>query len=267
MTVSGNAVKHTAKTALRGNWLRCIAACMTVLFAFFVIWYAMNITEYIFGSIAAVISGALMLFFLFFPLLQGLIRFVWRMLFDAVDNPSSVFYYFSSKSEYIRAIKITFSMCIRAAFFAFLLFLPATVVDIFGGTKIYSLLDMPIPLWTTGLYYLSLFLKCVAVILLAFIMLRYSAAPVLCVADENMEPSEAIHMSCVIFKYAMLDFIYLIFGFFGWILLSLTVIPLVFTLPYFITSLCVFTRFAVADYNKRAEHTLKSDIPTFVAGE
>lgn len=267
MTASGNAVKLTAKTALKGNRLRCIAACMTALLSFFVIWYAYEITEYVFGEIPALAVGALMLFFLMLPLFQGLIRFIWRMLFGVSDSPATVFYYFSDKTNYRRALKITFAMCIRAAFLSFLLFLPAAVVDIFGGTAIYSALGIPIPLWTTGLYYLSLFLKSAAVILLIFFMLRYSAAPVLFVADENMEASEAVHMSCVIFKSATLDFIYLLFGFFGWFLLSLTVIPLIFTLPYFLTSVCVFVRFAVADYNKRAEHIRNSGIPTFVAGE
>ena len=163
-------------------------------------------------------------------------------------------------------MRLITGLCLRLAFFAIILFIPAKIVDIFGGVKIYDLLDIPIPLWTSNLYYLSLFLKTVASVLLFFIMLRYYAAPVLSVADEEMDASEAIHMSCVIYKRTMLDFIYLFFSFAGWILLSLIFIPLVFTMPYFIAAVCVHTRFAIAEYNSFEELKNTPDVPTFVAG-
>ena len=81
-------------------------------------------------------------------------------------------------------------------------------------------------------------------------MLRFYIAPILFVADENMDVSETLHMSTVISRKSSLDFIYLISSFIGWILISVLVIPLIFTLPYILTSYAVHVRFAIAEYNK-----------------
>ena len=266
MTASSSVVKLTARTALKNNWLKAITACMAVISVFIIISGIASLISYVGGDTAAYICEAILGFLLLFPLIHGLVRFFWRLLFGADDSPLAVFYFFSGKAEYMRAMRLITGLCLRLAFFAIILFLPAKIVDIFGGVKIYDLLDIPIPLWTSNLYYLSLFLKTVASVLLFFIMLRYYAAPVLSVADEKMDASEAIHMSCVIYKRTMLDFIYLFFSFAGWILLSLTFIPLIFTMPYFIAAVCVHTRFAIAEYNSFEELKNTPDVPTFVAG-
>ena len=239
---------------------------MAVISVFIIISGIASLVSYVGGDTAAYICEAILYFLLLFPLIHGLVRFFWRLLFGADDSPLAVFYFFSGKAEYMRAMRLITGLCLRLAFFAIFLFIPAKIVDIFGGVKIYDLLDIPIPLWTSNLYYLSLFLKTVASVLLFFIMLRYYAAPVLSVADEKKDASEAIHMSCVIYKRTMLDFIYLFFSFAGWILLSLTFIPLIFTMPYFIAAVCVHTRFAIAEYNSFEELKNTPDVPTFVAG-
>ena len=71
---------------------------------------------------------------------------------------------------------------------------------------------------------IAVFCSAVILSLIHILMLRYYAAPILSVADEEMDASEAIHMSCVIYKRTMLDFIYLFFSFAGWLLLSLTAV-------------------------------------------
>ena len=87
-------------------------------------------------------------------------------------------------------------------------------------------------------------------------------APVLFIADDNMDCAEAIHMSTIIAKGSSIDFVYLFFSFIGWILICFFLIPIVFVLPYLICSYLVHIRFAVAKYNK---HIVKNDnnIPTF----
>lgn len=266
MTASSSVVKLTARTALKSNWLKAIAACMSVISVFIIISGIASLVSFVGGDIAAYICEAVLGFLLLLPLCHGLIRFFWRLLFGADDSPLSVFYFFSGKAEYLRAMHIITALCLRLVFFGIILYIPALIVDIFGGVKIYDLLDIPIPLWTSNLYYLSLFLKTVATVLLFFIMLRYYAAPILSVADEDMDAAEAVHMSSVIYKRTMLDFIYLFFSFLGWLLLSLTVIPIIFTMPYFIASICVHTRFAVAEYNSFEELKRNSDIPKYVTG-
>ncbi|MGN0494071.1 MAG: hypothetical protein ACI4F7_10525 [Acutalibacteraceae bacterium] len=266
MTAGSSVVKLTAKTALKNNWLKCIFASLTPIFSFFVLFFSADYISYISNDAAAYVILALMLIFIFMPLLLGTVRFFWRMIFGAEDRQAALFYYFSDKQKYKRAVHMAAALVLRGIGFGIILFCPAIVVDIFSGVKFYDLINIPIPIWTGNLYYVSVFLKAAASVLLFFIMSKYYLAPFLIVADENMEIAEAVHMSCTVAKNTILDFISLLFSFLGWILISFFIFPLVFTMPYFITSLCVHVRFAVADYNKRIEKSAQNSFPTYAAG-
>lgn len=265
MTAGNSVVKLTAKTALKNNWLKCIAASLTLIFSCIVLFSAADYAAYISNDAVGYILLAATLIFLVFPLFMGLVRFFWRMIFGAEDRQLVLFYYFSDREKYKRALRLSAALALRTAGFAVILFLPAIIIDIFSGVRIYDIMNIPIPIWTGNLYYLSVFLKTVAAVILFFVMSRYYLAPFLAVADEDMDVAEAMHMSCTVSKDTALDFIYLIFSFFGWLLISVLVFPLVFTMPYFMTSLSVHVRFAVAEYNKKVEKNSDRGIPTFAA--
>ncbi len=265
MTAGNSVVKLTAKTALKNNWLKCIAASLSLIFSCLIIFIAADYVSYISNGALGYILLAVAGIFLIFPLFLGVVRFFWRMIFGADDMQAAIFHYFSDKEKYRRALRLSASLAIRTVGFAAVVFLPAFIINIFSGVKIYDIMNIPIPIWTGNLYYLTVFLKTVASVVLFFIMSRYYLAPFLAVADEDMDVTEAIHMSCTLAKDTGLDFIYLIFSFLGWLLISVLVFPLVFTLPYFMTSLSVHVRFAVAEYNKKVEKNSNSGIPTFSA--
>ena len=265
MTAGNSVVKLTAKTALKNNWLKCIAASLSLIFSCLISSIAADYISYISHNAVGYILLAAVGIFLIFPLFLGVVRFFWRMIFGADDMQLVAFYYFSDKEKYKRALRLSASLAIRTAGFAVVIFLPAIIIDIFSGVKVYDIMDIPIPIWTGNLYYLTVFLKTVASVVLFFVMSRYYLAPFLVVADEDMDIAEAVHMSCTLSRDTGLDFIYLIFSFIGWILISVLVFPLVFTLPYFMTSLSVHTRFAVAEYNKKIEKNSDTGIPTFSA--
>ena len=266
MTASTISVKLTAKTALKNNWVRASVACLVLIFSYFISAFAASFIGYISNDTAAEISLIILSVFLLFELFFGLLRYFWRMLFGAADSPVAVFYYFTSKNAYKRALRLTVLLALRALFFGIILFIPSFIVDLFSSSFIYDALKMPTPLWTSNLYYLSLFLKTAATVILIFIMARYYMAPFLIAADEDMEVDEAIHMSDTISKRTMLDFIYLFFSFFGWILVSVLVFPLIFTMPYILISFGVHVRFAIAEYNKRIDLKTRESSNTFVAG-
>lgn len=259
-------VKLTAKTALKNNWLKIITASAAVLFEFILLSLLSAFVGFIANDIAADVFFLLLAVLLLCPMIFGLIRFVWRFIYGADDSPITVFWYFTSKKLYLRGLHMTAAIVLRAVVFGFILFLPANVVKLFSGTYVYDLLDMPTPLWVSNLEPVIIFLKVTAGVILFFIMLRYYLAPFLAAADEDMEISEAVHMSSVLARHTTLDFIYLAFSFLGWIALSLFMFPLVFTLPYFVTAYCVHARFAVAEYNKHIEISNAGAYPSYSAG-
>lgn len=262
--VSGSqAVKVTAKAALKNNWLKAIIACSILIFTMFICYNAASVFSIVAGDIGGSILLILGTVFLTCPIALGLLRYYWRILFNPQDNPISVFYYFSDKSLYRRALGLILSLVLRAIFWGILLNIPVLIVNIMSGSFFYELTGAAIPMWTANLTNLEIFLKAVSYVLLFFIMLRYYMAPVLFVADDNMDNAEAMHMSSIISKKTSIDFIYLLFSFFGWILLSIFVVPLGFTLPYILTSYLVHVRFAVAEYNRHIELSAKNSFPSF----
>lgn len=266
MTAGSQAVKSTAKTALKNNWVKAIVCCTVFLFCFLLCYNISSLVGYISTSL---VSGLLLIVgcvFLIIPVGLGVLRFFWRMIHGANDSPLICFWYFSSKSLYLRAIKLTFSLGIRALGYGMILYLPVVAVRFFSGGYIYDMLDMAIPMWTANLEHLSVFLRTLATVALFFLMLRYYSAPVLTVSDDGMDIAEAIHMSVTVSKGTLLDFIYLFFSFIGWILLSVLFIPLIFTLPYMVTSYVVHVRFAIADYNKQISSMEDNDFPSYSVG-
>ena len=85
-------------------------------------------------------------------------------------------------------------------------------------------------------------------------------------ADEEMDVNEAVHMSVVISKNTVLDFIYLLFSMLGWVLLSFFFIPLIYTIPLFITVYLTHSSIAVSEYNEHIKRVNSENFPTFMAG-
>lgn len=250
MSTSSSAVKITAKTSLKGNWISAIASCCILIFSYMIISNSVSILSLVTGDLIAELVLLCFYILILAPLALGLIRFFWRLLFDACDKPTALFYYFSDKHNYKRAIGLIFSLTFKVILWGFFLKIPVFITEILANDSIYEFFKMPIPIWTANLLGIKVFLDVITSVLIGFIMLKYYLAPMLFVADDNIEPAEALLMSLTVSKKTTIDFIYLLASFMGWFLLSLTIVPTIFIFPYFITSYLVHSRFAVAEYNK-----------------
>ncbi len=266
MSAGSKAVKKTAITTLKANLLPCLFAGFITIFAYFCCNLISSLFSYANLNVVANIFFYLLLFFLFMPLLFGLLRFNWRILLGVTDNCVSVFYYFSGKIQYLKIIKLQFILLIKAFMRGIIFFIPAIFIKLISQEFFYNFFDMPMPLWAGNLGPVINGLLTFALVLLIFMMLRFYMAPMLVVADEKMEVDEAIHMSDTISKKSAIDFIYLTLSFIGWIILSYFVFPLIITLPYMILSYLYHCRFAVAEYNKHIEKINKNENEFFAEG-
>jgi len=250
LTTSSTAVKITAKTSLKGKWIPAIAVCCIFIFSFMIISNSISILSLVTGGLIAELVLLSIYILILGPLALGVIRFFWRMLFDACDKPLSLFYYFSHKHIYKRSLGLILTLAFKMILWSFFLKIPVFVTEFLANEGIYEFFEMPIPIWTANLGGIKIFLEVITSVLIGFIMLKYYLAPMLFVADDNIEPAEALLMSKTISKKTTIDFIYFLASFLGWFLLSLTMVPIIFIFPYFVTSYLVHSRFAVAEYNK-----------------
>lgn len=266
MTIASSTIKKTAKESLKGNWVKAIIACAVVLFCYLINNSIGSIFYIIGGDTVANVLFWILNFFMLIPVILGAIRYFWRLLCGVADEPLSVFYYFASKGNYLKSIKLAFLLGIKLLLYAALLLIPYFAVSVISNVETYEFLDITIPLWTANLSNLSAFLQSIALIGTIFLTLKYYLAPMLIVADDNMDVNEAIHMSVVISKNTILDLISLSFSMLGWILLSILFIPLIYTIPLFITVYLTHCTYAVGEYNEYVKKVNMESFPSFVAG-
>lgn len=263
MTSGSPVIKRTAKYALKGKWLNAVIVISIFLFSIFVCFNTASILSYVAGELVANILMIILSVFMLLPLFLGVLRFFWRNLFDSDDNSVSVFYYFSNKKLYKRSMSLILVFVFKTLLFGLLFNIPTFIAQAMTHSFLYELIGLSIPVWSANLTNVIVFLKVLSSVILFFVMLKYYIAPVLFVADDNMDSAEAMHMSSIISKKTSIDFIYFGLSFIGWIILSFLVIPMIFTLPYMITSYLVHVRFAVAEYNVHISSFNKPQYPSF----
>lgn len=266
MSVGSNVIKITAKTALQGNYLKAFFSSSILLFCILINYYLSSLVSVFADVFFADAFQVLFSAFINFPLFLGIIRFFWRMLLGCSDNPIAVFYYFSSGKLYFKTVKLLFALVYKLLPISILVSLPAIFLWLLSQTYMFEFFGLAIPLWTRNLEFAILFAKTFSLSIIIVISLRYYISYVLFVSNDDIDVMEAIYMSSVISKKSSLDFIYLIFSFIIWIILSVFVFPLVFIIPYFITSYLVHSRFVIAEYNNHIENLKTAQYPSFSVG-
>ncbi len=253
MSVGSKVVKLTAKTALKGSFLKVVAASSIFVFGWIVCVSLSELLGIITGEIIATVIFLGLFLFLCLPILLGVVRYVWRMLFSVTDSPIAVFYLFSSKELYVKSLKLIFQFVLKIVFWFLVLNIPSLLLFLLSKSFVFEFFNSTTPVWTANLAYYSRLLLNLTSVIVFFIMLKFYMAPILFVADSNIDVGEAMYLSSVISRKSSTDFIGLLVVNLGWILLSILILPLPFTLPLLLTYYAVHVRFAVAEYNKHIE--------------
>lgn len=265
MSTSITTIKSKARTALKDKWVVAIIAPLIVLFSFFIIQNAMWLLSMVLDDIAALIL-ILANIVILGPLSLGVIRFFWRLYGGLDEAVGTVFYYFSAFARYRKALRLFLKLTVKYILLTIIFNLPAFCVSVISNVRLYDMFKMPIPMWSQNLTSLSDFLYTLGAVLTLFALIRFYLAPILLIANEELEVDEAIHMSSVISKNTFSDLFYLILSMLHWILLSLLFIPLVFTLPYFIMCYISHSLEAIKAYNEKIQKLNGESFPSFVAG-
>ncbi len=266
MTVSISSVKSQAKKSLGGNWIVSIVLALSLLFSFLIIQNIAWVFSLVLGNAIANFIMILLTILLCGPQMLGVFRLFWRMHGGTVESPANAFYYFSSAARYYKAIKLCFMLSLRLLMFAAIFYLPAIIFYVISSPALYDFLKVPIPMWSQYLQHLVNFLSSIGAVLVIFSMLRFYLAPILVIANDEIDAEEAVHMSAVIAKTSFTDLIFLILSLLFWVIISLLFIPLIFTLPYFIMCYIIHSEVAIKDYNERIKKLVDDKLPSFVAG-
>ncbi len=267
MLAASPVVKKTAKTALSQNFLTSVAVCCVFLFIYFIGSLTASMVSIFAGTAGYVIAFALIAVFALSPLALGMLCFFRRLIWENHDSALVIFRYFSSASEYKRALHFTILLFVRLLIVALVTFSPCIVLWLLSNDALYEAFGFSLPIWASNLWTLNSFVAIISAFMLVFVMLKFYLASFIFVANDDIDPAEAVNMSTIISKRTGGDFFGLTLSFAGWIVLSIFIAPLIFTLPYFMASYSVHCRFAVTAYNRDVDRFNESNTPSYSTDE
>lgn len=247
--VTTKAVKTTALIHLRGNWANACTVAMIPVFATVVVVLMGYLFSLPFGAVVANIIAVTVFLLICAPLWLGALRVYWRMANGCFDGATETFYYMSGKKEYLRCLLFNLKVVVHWLAVGLLLFLPCIITGVFTSEEFYRSVGISMPLVVHNLKYLVNVFKIAAIVLTAVHLIALYLPAFLFVSNEYAEPGQCIKRGLDVGRYTKGRFAGHIPGFLCWILLSLTFIPLIFTVPYLLMSYVVACRYSVAYYN------------------
>lgn len=266
-----NTIKSEARLSLKDKWPKALGIGALVISAFCLIYVFFSMLYLMFsgtlGSTWGIVLSLIPAFFIwqFFgvPLLYGALRWFWFTATGEDVPVSEVFFYFSRTKEYIRSISLGFRIFCRIVAIIVVCFLPSGIISILCRPTLYDMLNFNMPFFVSSLWSLGNVLTLFGTILSIILLLRYFAAPILMINDNNISPQEALHLSNIISKQVNGKTFTFLLSFFGWAILSLLVIPIIYILPFFMASYAIYCKHLIENYNRLAELQNKTYYPNY----
>jgi len=243
-------IKKTAKQVFKNNSFSCVVASCIFIFALLITIILFEVLGYVTDYYVSSAVAIALTIFAVFPLFLGLLRYSRRLLYGENDNVINIFKYFSDVNIYFEAIKFTVLILYRIVIRALIVLLPSILLKIASFSEIYELFGVDIPLIAPLFSTISFYLAVISFFVLLLLVLKFYLSPFLFVSSDNLDAVESIKMSVVITKRTRLDFIYLIFNMFLYIIASVFVIPIPFTFPIIILTYIIHSIYAVKQYNE-----------------
>lgn len=266
-----NNIKAEAKFSLKDKWPKALGIGALVISAFCLIYVFFSMLYLMFsktlGSMWGMVLSLIPAFFIwqFFgvPLLYGALRWFWFTATGEDIPVNETFFYFSRTKEYIRSVSLGFRIFCRIVAILFVCFLPSGIISVLCRPALYDMLNFAMPFFVSSLWSLGNVMTLFGTILSTILLLRYFAAPILMINDNNISPQEALHLSSIISKQVNGKTFAFLLSFLGWAMLSLLVIPMLYILPFFMASYAVYCKYLIENYNRLAELQNKTYYPNY----
>lgn len=166
------------------------------------------------------------------PFLNGYIRVFYRNALSGTMDLNDLYYYFEC-GRYSRTLHLNLSLLLRLLLPLILFYLPVAIYEVlcvqldngFYGSVLYR-----------DAYFILAVMSTVAATLYA---LRYYTVFTLYIENEDMEVKELFRASREIMRSRSGDAARLIFSYTPWMLLCLTILPILYVVPYMTQGLCI----------------------------
>lgn len=193
----------------------------------------------------------IVLFWVAFPLTLGITKWAYSVAHGESPRADEIFYYFTSKSLYARAVKFSFLLIVRLVVLIVLCMLPGLFVSICSA--FIDNINFYIANLVLGIGMCLLIIGFIAALIL---INRYFLAPYLFVIDDEADPSRCIKASWAMMNGYVMKVIGLILSFILWFVLCIFVIPAFYVGPYVMISQAVCAKWLIDLKIKQKQETL-----------
>ncbi len=255
MLPNSRTVKQDAKTRLSGRWPLAISAVMiSLFFVFFLLMIFSILGQFFSGGFSLIIISLPILFagiIVGFPLWLGTLQ-LFRYINEGVDTTLyTVFYCFSTRERLTKSLKLGLLLVSRIFLVAVLLLLPAFLLDLLASGNLPFFKENGMPIWFSNLWVFGAFLRGIAAVIFAFIIMRHYLAAYIFILNDDLDCFEIMLLSKKVSKISIGSMGALLLSLIGYFAVSIFVVPLIFTLPIIIMSYVVHADAAIDLYNKK----------------
>lgn len=255
-------MKKAAKGSLKHRWTEAISVSLVILatallnmvmqaalqtiFKVDTVWSPMSPTNVplhsVIASIGITLFSAVFTLIVMLPLLFGVLRWFWLVTGGSDPNVGEIFYYFSSARLFFKALGVSVSLFWRLILGAVLSFLPYALISVLTNTEFYNFIGISMPTYMSSLYSLGTILKMLGFFLLLLWISGYAMFYVAMFSEPELSNRQTIKLTVVLSRRNRMRFVGFFFSFFGWIVTWVLMIPLLYFLPFFMSSLCILGR-------------------------
>ena len=260
--------KQNAKRALRERWGGAIAVVVMLCAVFLLFSIFENMVTIFFGlpdfwqimdflqrgtplpaaavsSIVVSSAFAIISFLVLTPLRLGFTNWLYQLTGGQPREISSLFFFFDTPRLFLKAITLRICIVIRLFFWAVICLLPAVVFTVFGNYLAFSgdsYADHALAAAGIMLGSVLTLLGLAAFWLASF---RYFLAGYLLCADPDLGVRTVLRLSVQGTRGRISKLAGFQLSFFGWYLLCLTVLPILYVVPYVGASCAIFARYLI----------------------
>lgn len=220
-------------------------------------------------AVATVIS-----FLILSPLIIGMFEWYWNITDGKEAKIGDIFAWYGSGRLYGKSLLLSLNIGIRMILWSVLLFAVPTALEIVGnllmtsvGTNVAEMTGDTLMKYAIGVICLlgGFLLMLGAALLYVFIVSRYIPAVYLFTENKDLKSSEAIKISVKYSKVYRWEYTKFVLSYIGWFITCIFLLPLLYVIPYFFSSLTVFTKSII--YSERgkekSDETKSFDVPKY----
>lgn len=196
----------------------------------------------IIASVGITVFSAVFSLAVSFPLFFGVMRWFWEVTGGKNPSLKEIFVFFSTGRLFRKSVFLSFGLFVRLVIAAIVCLLPCVACQILINPLFYNHFGYAMPVWLESLHPLVGILRMMGIVAFVFWIVRYALFYTALFLHPDISAHRTIVMSKKLCEDNTVRFIGFALSFFGWGILCILVLPIMFVFPYVLASLSVYGR-------------------------